>query len=168
MEEMLLELLREDPDRGMRALRELHEDAVRFAVAQHLNNPSDIQECVQDTFADFYLNFTRFDPAKGTLRSYLSAIASRKAIRRWKENKRLQLEAPPPPPSRPEEEWEQRQDLLEAMERLPSIDRKILLLKFYGNYTGKEISALLGIEYENVKKRSQRALKKLTKLMKEG
>ena len=54
------------------------------------------------------------------------------------------------------------------MERLPSIDRKILLLKFYGNYTGKEISALLGIEYENVKKRSQRALKKLTKLMKEG
>ena len=35
-------------------------------------------------FADFYLHRERFDPEKGSLRAYLTAIAERKAIRRWR------------------------------------------------------------------------------------
>ena len=80
----LLELLDASPADGREMLERLYGEPVRLAAAQRLRWAEDVQACVQDTFADFYMQRKRFDPSKGSLRGYLITISTRKAIRRWR------------------------------------------------------------------------------------
>ncbi len=80
----LLELLDASPADGREMLESLYGEPVRLAAAQRLSCAEDVQACVQDTFADFYMQRKRFDPSKGSLRGYLITISTRKAIRRWR------------------------------------------------------------------------------------
>ena len=80
----LLGLLDASPADGREMLESLYGEPVRLAAAQRLSCAEDVQACVQDTFADFYMQRKRFDPSKGSLRGYLITISTRKAIRRWR------------------------------------------------------------------------------------
>lgn len=164
----LLVLLEEDPERGVPLLKDKYAEHLRFAAAQRLDSPDDIQECVYDTLTDFYLQRDQFDGSRGSLRSYLIAIADRKAIRKYRENQRQWLAAEL---SRMEAgalmNWERTEALRQAMKQLPPLDRRALELKYFHGYTAREIAADLGMEHETVKKRLQRALKKLQRLMEE-
>lgn len=163
----LLELLEADPGLGILALFEQYMDLLNYVVSMRLRNPSDIQECVQDTFTDFYLSRKNFNPEKGTLSAYLVAIARHKAVYRFREiqkEKELSLAA-----SFPEDPLglEDHAALEHALSQLGESDAKVLRMKYYEGYTAKEIGEILGISHEAVKKRIQRALKKAMALMTE-
>ena len=163
----LLELLEADPGLGILALIEQYTDLLSYVVSLRLRNPLDIQECVQDTFTDFYLSRKNFNPEKGTLSAYLVAIARHKAVYRYRELQKdwkLSIAA-----GVPEEtiDMEERTALEQALSHLPESDAKVLRLKYYEGYTAKEIGEMLGISHEAVKKRIQRALKKAMILMEE-
>lgn len=162
----LLELLDADPTAGMDLLWKRYGEPVRFAAAQKLDCDEDIHICVQDTFSDFYLQRKQFDPEKGSLRAYLTAISERKAIRRWRQNQQQWLAAQSAdPPDDPIAVWEQQEHFRQALARLPELDRKILQLKYFEGHTIREIAIRLNIDYERVKKRAQRALKKLPQFL---
>lgn len=57
-------------------------------AAGHLGNPEDIKECVNDTFAEFFRKRERFDPDKGSLKLFLTAIARRRTIDRRRSSGR--------------------------------------------------------------------------------
>lgn len=57
--------------------------------------------------------------------------------------------------------------LTAAILALPYHYSEIILLKYNHNYTDKQIAGLLGLSEDNVKKRLQRAKKKLKEIMKE-
>ena len=158
----LLVLLEEDPERGVPLLKVKYAEHLRFAAAQRLESPDDIQECVYDTLTDFYLQRDQFDGSRGSLRSYLIAIADRKAIRKYRENQRQWLAAEL---SRMETgelmNWERTEALRQAMKQLPTLDRQALELKYFHGYTAREIANHLGMEHDALKKRLLRALKKL-------
>ena len=164
----LLVLLEEDPERGVPLLRAKYAEHLRFATAQRLDSPDDIQECVHDTLTDFYLQRDQFDGSKGSLCSYLIAIADPKPVRKYRENQRQWLAAKL---SRLEAgelmNWEGTEALRQTMQQLPPLDRQVLELKYFHGYTAREIAATLGMEHEAAKKRLQRALKKLQGLMEE-
>ena len=166
-DQMLLLILEENPERGIALLKNQYAEALRFAAAQRLDSPDDVQDCVHDALTDFYLQRKLFDPSKGSLRAYLVTIATHKAIRRYWENRRQWLV---PQISQTDSldvgEWEKREHLQQSLSRLPETDRRILELKYYNGCTSKEIAETLGIKQETVKKRQQRALKKLLHLMK--
>lgn len=167
----LLTILEEDPERGIPLLKAEYAEHLRFAASQRLTSPSDIGECVFDTLVDFYLQRERFDSSRGTLRTYLIAIADRKAIRKYRENQRQWLTAELNRVETMDEgelkRWEQTEVLRQVMEQLSDLDRQVLELKYFHGYTAREIATDLGIEHETVKKRLQRALKKLHHLMEE-
>lgn len=167
-DQSLLLILEENPERGLALLKKQHTEALWFAAAQRLNSPDDIQDCVHDALTDFYLQRELFDPSKGSLRAYLVTIASHKAIRRYWENHRQWLVTQMSQPDSPDVgEWEKREHLQQCLARLPETDRRILELKYYSGCTSKEIAQTLAMKQETVKKRQQRALKKLLNLMKE-
>lgn len=162
----LFALLEEDPERGIPLLKAKYAEHLRFAAAQRLDSPDDIRECVHDTLTDFYLQRDQFDGSKGSLRSYLIAIADRKAIRKYRENQRQWLAAELSGMEAGEGmNWERTETLRQAMQQLSPLDRQALELKYFHGYTAREIAAGLGMEHEAVKKRLQRALKKLLALM---
>lgn len=167
-DEALLVLLEEDPERGVPLLKAKYAEHLRFTAAQRLDSPDDIQECVHDTLTDFYLQRDQFDSSRGSLRSYLMAIADRRAIRKYRENQRQWLAAEL---NRLEAgelmSWERTEALRHVMQQLPPLDRQVLELKYFHGYTAREIANHLGMEHEAVKKRLQRGLKKLQRLIEE-
>ena len=162
----LLALLEEDPERGIPLLKARYAEHLRFTAAQRLDSPDDIQECVHDTLTDFYLQRDQFDGSKGSLRSYLIAIADRKAIRKYRENQRQWLASEL---SRMEAgeliNRERTEALRQAIQQLSPPDRQILELKYFYGYTAREIATYLGMKHETVKKRLQRSLKKLQRFL---
>lgn len=167
-EEELLQLLEQDPEEGMAALLEEYSGLLWAAAASRLKDPEDIRECVSEAFTEFYLHRQRFQPERGSLKGYLAAIALRCAQRRYRKNQRWAEAGQQREESHQEDFQEQvewKADLEQALSSLDPLEEKILRMKYFGGMTAKEIAASLGLPYETVKKRHQRGVKKLGKIL---
>ena len=87
-EEELLRLLGENLEEGAAALLETYSGLVCWVCSRRLPDPEDVKECVNDTFAGFCREWTRFDPEKGSLKNYLCMLADRRALDRYRKNQR--------------------------------------------------------------------------------
>ena len=163
----LLALLDSDPETGMEELVTQYSGLLWSVAARRLGEPEDIKDCVNETFLEFYAHRDRFDPDKGSLKSYLSAITDRLAVKRYRELSRCAAGVPEELPDCRESTAcaEFRADLESALEQLEPLDAEIIRMKYYGGMTFQEIAASLNIPYETAKKRHQRSLKKLRKSM---
>lgn len=164
----LLALLEREPSQGLELLHTLYAKPLWLAAMRLAGDAETARECAQDTLTDFYMRRERFDPARGSLRAYLTAIAERKAMALYHQSRRRalaeELSRVEPTTS---DEWEQHAALHQAMGRLSEADRTLLTLKYFHGYTIREIAAAHALEYETAKKRQQRALKKLLRLLEE-
>lgn len=62
----------------------------------------------------------------------------------------------------PESVWEQiSPHLNDALDRLPNTDREVVMSRFFGNKSHKQVAQVLGISEDTAKKRLSRALEKL-------
>lgn len=76
-DEKLMALLDSDPETGMEELVTQYNGLLWSVAARRLGEPEDIKDCVNETFLELYAHRDRFDPGKGSLKSYLSAITDR-------------------------------------------------------------------------------------------
>ena len=187
-EENLLSLLAKDREAGAEAAWEMYSGLVWRVCARRLQNTEDVKECVNSTFADFCMRWEQYDPAKGTLRNYICTIADRKAVECYRRNairQRAEEKA-----VREEMEtvteahrtgrvvsgaWQSGhgesgeddrvEKLEEALKQLKPLDQQILRMKYYDGMTFKEIAAQMDLPYDMVKKRGERSLKKLWKIL---
>ncbi len=165
-EEELLRLLEEDLEEGARALWDTYSGLVCWVCGRRLPDPEDVKECVNDTFAEFCRDWRRFDPEKGSLKNYLCLLADRRALDRYRKNQnRERAEAKAREQEAPAAEPLEYQDLEEALAQLDPVDQEILRKKYYGGLSFREIAGQLGLPHETVKKRNQRALKKLLQIL---
>ena len=132
-----------------------------------LHDKEDAEECVNDTFLEFYIHRERFDSKKGTLATYLAQIMRNLSISRYRKNVLWdeQLDTPLEDPASIPESAEARVDLERAMAALKPEDAEIIRMKYYGGMTVREIAASLGLSYDTVKKRHQRSLSKMRTLL---
>lgn len=165
-----MELFRLHPQDAMEALIEQYTGLVWKISSDYLNNTEDIKECVNDTFAAFYQQRADFHPSKGTLSSYLCAIAKHKAIRRYHTNRPEQysesfeaIQYADPSDETDTAEW--RLTLEQAFHILSSDEFRLIHMKYYEDMSIKEIADALNIPYETVKKRHQRSIGKLKKAL---
>lgn len=163
-EKEIIDLLTRDPKEGMVLLVERYTGLIWKIVSLYLSNIEDIKECTNDTFAEFYFQRKRFDPAKAGLQVYLAAIARNQAISCYRKEKKRRMEALDEATGVIDEQMELaelRADLQEAMKVLRPDESKIIRMKYYEGMTVREIADSLDIPYETVKKRHQRSLGKL-------
>ena len=71
-DEEILDLLEQDKDYGAKVLMGQYSSLIRSTCASKLRSQEDIDECVNDVFAEFCLNYSRFDKTKGTLRNLVT------------------------------------------------------------------------------------------------
>lgn len=160
-------LLDREPDRVMEEIVAQYTPLLCTVAARRLSNTEDVKDIVNETFFEFYAHRERFDPEKGSLKSYLSTIADRLAMKQYRELSRLD-------PVSAEDvtdgrnciaDAELKSDLSAALDQLDPIDARIVREKYYGGMSFREIAAALDLPYETVKKRHQRSLKKLLRIM---
>lgn len=134
------------------------------AVLRPTGSDEDLEECVADVFVSLWLHPEKFDPRRGTLKSYLAMVARSRAL-----NRRLRLQrqaALPleelPPSAEPEapadlEARERSETLHAAIDTLGEPDREILLRRYYWDQKPKEIAAALDLPVKQIENRLYRA-----------
>lgn len=167
----ILELLDTDRDAGTTALLKTYTGLLWSVCARRLDDEEDVKECVNDAFVEFIMKRERFDPAVGTLKQYLCTIADRRAIDRQRKNwRRNKAETAMQQKAVSEQEASafyglSKEDLEAALGRLKPVSEQIIRMKYYKGMTYREIAAQLGLSYETVRKRGQRGLKELWRLL---
>ena len=173
----LLEILKNDPERGMEKLIARDGGIVTAAVKSRLFSgafcESDVEDCVADTFSEFYCSLSKLDPKKGSVRAWLCLIARRNATDRLRQYYQEKGTAPLddtktqfPDNFSLEIDFEdrmQRARVLEAIKALGEPDRSILVRKYYFAQSSKQIAAALHLTISNVDTRAHRAIQKLKK-----
>ncbi|MBQ3062798.1 MAG: sigma-70 family RNA polymerase sigma factor [Clostridia bacterium] len=153
--------LDENPEKAIEQIINQYSGLIWSVAASHLGNDEDIKEVVNDTWAEFYLSRERFDPQKGSLAAFLSVIAHRVAIKKYRSAEKHSYE---PLTDLPLDIWEnvdRRLELESYISSLDPTDEKIIRMKYYDGLSAREIAEELDLSYEAVRKRQQRSLKKL-------
>lgn len=174
----ILAALRKNPNAGMKLLMDQYAGLVSAVVRSKMFIPpftaEDVEDCVADTFIEFYSSLSKYDSEKCSIKAWLCMIARTNALDRV----RRQYTSPVILPldefadhsggTHQEEVHLQKEThgrLLDAVRALGQPDREIILRKFYLSQSSKEIAQRLGLTVSNVDTRTYRAIEKLRKAL---
>ena len=131
------------------------------------------EDLVQETFVRLWRSAGRYDPARGSVRTFVFTLARRAAVDLW----RRRGAQPPSTLREPEqadaaggEEFEHllaRLDVREALDALSPAHREVLELQYHADLTQMQVAARLGIPLGTVKSRTLYALRALAHELKE-
>jgi RNA polymerase sigma-70 factor (ECF subfamily) len=143
-----------------------------FGLARRiLGDESLAQDVVQEVFLACWKG-AGYNPTRGAVSSWLLSITHHKAVDMVRREERLRSRRAPEDAlqlladsgmSTAEGAWQLlRKDAVRAaLHELPSDQREVLLLAYFGGYSQREISALIGIPLGTVKTRTLAAMRKL-------
>ena len=161
------------------AMREVYERHVGlvFGLARRvLGDDTMAEDVTQEVFVAVWQQPERFDPTKGSLRSWLGLLAHRRAVdrvraevRRTRGEHRLDPSEPAADAGDAVDEELARAWLAErvqaALAQLPTEQREAVLLAYYGGRTYRQVAAELAIPEGTAKSRLRLALAKLDDLL---
>lgn len=147
-----------------------HSGAV-FALARRIVRNSDLAgDVVQEVFLRLWRHPEKFDPQRGTLRSYLLSHTHGRSVdlirsedsRRMREEREARLTAESGL-SLEEEVWEMSlaESVREAVAQLEDNERKAIELAYFGGFTYREVARILSTPEGTIKSRIRSGLKRL-------
>lgn len=147
-----------------------HSHVVLGVARRVLRDPALAEEVVQEVFLRLWRDPKRYDPARGTLRSYLLIDANARAIetvrsttaRRGREDRSVRL-VPVPGPDVEGEVWEGvlADHLREALDELPDGERAAIELAYFAGHSYREVATILEEPEGTIKSRIRSGLHRL-------
>jgi RNA polymerase sigma-70 factor (ECF subfamily) len=163
------------------ALGEIYDRHAPVALAVALRIVADrgqAEDLVHDAFVTAWQKIDRFDPARGSLRSWIVAIVRNRAIDRLRANRpsmeigaadeRSLLQTGPNPT------WDDAlarlggAQLRAAVAELPTEQRDAVELAYFGGHTYREIATLTGVPLGTATSRLRLALARLREQLRES
>jgi RNA polymerase sigma-70 factor, ECF subfamily len=120
------------------------------------------EDIAQEAFLQLWQRPNGFNPARGTLKTYLFGIAAKRAADWWRHR-------PPESPSPPESRVRQGDPpvlVADALERLDPESRSLLWLREVEGYSYQELAEMLAIPLGTVKSRLFAAREQLRRIWK--
>ena len=147
-----------------------HAGAVFGLARRLLSDRTLAEEVVQEVFLRLWNEPDRYDPARGTLRSYLLAQTHGRAVdllrsegaRRAREEREARATATAGYDVE-HEVWDlaTADQVRQAIERLPAAERQCIALAYFGGHTYREVAAQLAEPEGTVKSRIRAGLRRL-------
>ncbi len=132
-------------------------------------------EITQEVYVEVWQQAARWSPEKGSVRAWMQTIAHRRAVDRvrsvQKESDRDARWAGTTRENEPDHTWEgveQRLDVGEvrsALDGLSPVQKQAVSLAYYGGYSHREVSEMLGLPLGTVKTRIRDGLLGLRSVM---
>lgn len=145
--------------------------AVFGVVLQVLRDPAQSEEVAQEVMVEVWRTAARFDPGRGSARSWVLTMARRRAIDRVRSAQasgereaRAAAAAHDVPFDQVAEAVEaglERRQVRRCLQTLTELQRESVTLAYYRGYTQSEIAALLGSPLGTVKTRMRDGLIRL-------
>jgi RNA polymerase sigma-70 factor, ECF subfamily len=138
------------------------------------------EDCIQEAFISIWRSGARFDPTRGSVRSWTLSIVRNRAIDalRSKAGKAPKLtfddeailEARPASEHTEEEviQHETAGEVREALSQLPAEQSKVIQLAYFGGFSQSEIAGMLNVPLGTVKGRMRLGLEKIRGELAEG
>ena len=149
--------------------------AVYGAALRVLGQWTAAQDVAQDVFVELWSHPDRYDPAAGSLRTYLTVLARRRAIdvvrsefrriARQERNHRLTPDQGIASPSDEVEAAEAAGVVRAAVRLLPDNQREVVELAYFGGLSYREVAQAVGIPEGTAKSRLRLALAKLESVL---
>ena len=131
-----------------------------LAMARHvLADPVMAEEAAQDAFVALWMDPTRFDVARGSLKSFLIGIARNKAIDmvRREERRRAAVQRSVVDGLETDDDsidrLEDRAGLMDALKKLSQLQRQAIALAYLGGFSYREVARRLDIPEGTAKTR---------------
>jgi RNA polymerase sigma-70 factor, ECF subfamily len=169
--ERLLALVARGDQQAFAELYRLVAAAVFGLVSKVVRDPAQSEEVTQEVFVELWRTAARFDPARGTARSWVMTCAHRRAVDRVRSaasSARRDDLAGRRDQRRPYDEVVEqveasleREHVRRGLDALTELQREAVVLAYYGGYTHREISELLGVPSGTVKTRLRDGLIRL-------
>jgi RNA polymerase sigma-70 factor (ECF subfamily) len=160
------------------ALAEVFDALARSVYGSALRvvgDASAAQDVVQDVFVELWTHPDRYDPAAGTLRTYLAVLARHRAVdlirsefRRLARQERTYRLTPEPAPAGVGDEIlaaETAGLVRAAVQLLPASQRQVVELVYFEGLTCREVASAVGIPEGTAKSRLRLALARLETLL---
>lgn len=147
-----------------------HGQAVYAVARRVLNNTSEAEDVTQEVFLRLCNNPDRFDPKRGTLRSFLLAQARARsvdAIRSLKARRQRELREAHSGATNAydlhHEVWDvaQADEVARALEDLPDEERRPIELAFFDGHTYMEVAVLLDQPEGTIKSRIRNGMRRM-------
>lgn len=153
---------------ALEAVFRLYGGAVKSMALRVLRNETLAEDTVQDVFVGFWESPERFDPARGSLRTFLVTIAHRRAVDAVRsEQARFNREEKVPedvPGSVDDEVWSLvvSDQVRAAVESLADGEREAIELAYFGHLTYADVAKKLGLPEGTVKSRIRSGMRRLS------
>jgi RNA polymerase sigma-70 factor (ECF subfamily) len=130
------------------------------------------EDVFQQVMTEIWRRGARYDAARGSLATWALTIARSRAIDELRRHRPephdpAALPEPAEPGPLPQDEALDRWRMSHLLSRLPSDERRLLELRFYGDLSQTEIAAQTGLALGTIKSRMVRGLERLRALMDE-
>ena len=165
------------------AIEVLYERYHRYAFSlayRILRDPVASEDIVQDAFLSIWRKASSYQAQNGSMQSWIQAIVRHRAIDKIRASAHREYQWTPlqadneqdPPDEQPdvwEQTWqsEQHRIILEVMVQIPSEQRMVIELAYFGGLTHAEISEQCHIPLGTVKGRMRLGLQKMKSLLAE-
>jgi RNA polymerase sigma-70 factor, ECF subfamily len=143
-------------------------------VRRVLRDPSQAEEVTQEVFVEIWRQASRFDPDRGSVRTWAVVIAHRRAVDRvrseqsHRDRQSTASAAAVDAPATPEDDaidYDEGRRAKAALQTLPAAQREALELAFYDGLTHVQIADRLGVALGTVKTRIRDGLIRLRTAM---
>jgi RNA polymerase sigma-70 factor (ECF subfamily) len=169
MNDVLIAPAQAAPSDAEAAFEELYRssrDDVFAYVSGLLRDRSAAEDVTAQAFERAYRRSSSFNPARGTMRSWLFGIARNAALDELRRRRRhVEMTAEPEAGTTPfEEEAEvamRRAALRQAMEKLSTRERELVALKFFAGLSTAEIADVISVGERAAAMRVHRTIEKL-------
>ncbi|SHN46290.1 RNA polymerase sigma factor [Cryptosporangium aurantiacum] len=171
-DQLLYERVQAADEAAFAELYDRYAELVHVVAVSLLRDRAAAEEVTQDVFVSMWTNPGAYQPERGSVRTWLTMLARRRAIdavRAAESRQRLTTaaySAVPPGPTPPDEAV-LTSDLVAtvrtAVDTLPDAQRTAILLAYHDGLTAGEISARLGIPEGTAKWRLRAGLQRLAR-----
>ena len=156
---------------GLDELLKRHGPLLRYIVSPILTDPREREECLSDISLLIWSKIGSYDPERGSLAAWLSALARNTALNRRRglsrrgkvEELEESLRDPAPTPEEALLEKERTDQLQRAIDHLNPEDRTLFYRKYYYLQSTAQMAAELGLTKRGVEGRLHRLRKRLRK-----
>jgi RNA polymerase sigma factor (sigma-70 family) len=157
-------------DAEFRIAFEQNKDAVYRFAWRMCGSPAVAEDIAQEVFLTLLRQPGRFDPARGALRSFLLAVARNLVLKRWRDEHHWNelgddLEDELTTPDIDLESRETADAVSAAVASLPPLQREVLILAQYEEWSLEEIARAVDAEIGTVKSRLHRARENLRRML---
>lgn len=167
-EDLLVAMARGDND----ALAGVYDELAPavFGLARRVvRDPARAEEITQDVFLSVWRKATRFDPAKGSARTWVLTMTHRRAVdvvrseeaAGRRETRAAVHETPFDAVQEQAASRLEGQQVRQCLQGLTDLQREAVTLAYYGGYTYPEVSSLLKVNLSTIKTRMRDGLIRL-------